>query len=67
MSSNPAPYSDFWSGALFGFMAGVVAIIFIASLVAVKFFQRNDIYDVDHWKLNVKVPFTTTWMNMGYW
>ncbi|KAF4805998.1 hypothetical protein CGCSCA5_v014825 [Colletotrichum siamense] len=30
-------------------------------------FGRNDIYDVDHWKLNVKVPFTTTWMNMGYW
>ncbi|KAH0444751.1 hypothetical protein CcaCcLH18_00409 [Colletotrichum camelliae] len=67
MFSNSTTHPDFWSGAFWGFVAGVFAITFVASLVAAKIFQRNDIYDVDHWKLNVKVPFTTTWMNMGYW
>ncbi|EQB50438.1 hypothetical protein CGLO_10125 [Colletotrichum gloeosporioides Cg-14] len=67
MFSKPTIPSDFWSGALFGFMAGVVAVVFVASVVAARLFQRKDIYDVDHWKLNVKVPFTSTWMNMGYW
>ncbi|KAF4776195.1 hypothetical protein HER10_EVM0004247 [Colletotrichum scovillei] len=33
----------------------------------ITFLRRKDVYDNDHWKLNLKVPFTTMWMNMGYW
>ena len=27
----------------------------------------GDIYGLSHWRLNIKVPAETMWMNMGYW
>ncbi|KAI3558387.1 hypothetical protein CABS02_01534, partial [Colletotrichum abscissum] len=32
---------------------------------AMRIADDFDVYDNDHWKLNLKVPFTTMWMNMG--
>ncbi|KAF9878400.1 hypothetical protein CkaCkLH20_03892 [Colletotrichum karsti] len=56
--------SDFLLGAL----SGVLFFVFITLILATLFLRKNDIYNADHWKLNVKVPFTTTmWMNLGYW
>ncbi|KAK2054313.1 hypothetical protein LY76DRAFT_686714 [Colletotrichum caudatum] len=63
-SSNLHP--EFWRGLLLGLLGSSLAVFSIAVLVALRFLQ-NDVYDNDHWKLNVKVPFTTMWMNMGYW
>ncbi|KAK1584975.1 uncharacterized protein LY79DRAFT_519756 [Colletotrichum navitas] len=59
-------YPEFWRGLLLGLFGSSLAILSIVVLVTLKFLQ-NGVYDNDHWKLNVKVPFTTMWMNMGYW
>ncbi|KAK1634202.1 hypothetical protein BDP81DRAFT_378346 [Colletotrichum phormii] len=58
---------DFWKGVLLGASGCTFTILFIILALAVPSLQRKDVYDNDHWKLNVKVPFTTMWMNMGYW
>ncbi|TKW48430.1 hypothetical protein CTA1_3152 [Colletotrichum tanaceti] len=60
-------HSDFWTGLLLGVIGSFTAIASTVALVTWKFLRRNDIYDNDHWKLNAKMPFTTMWMNMGYW
>lgn len=53
--------------ALIGFVIG----FFFAILLAVSFLllslNKFNLYDLDHWKLNIEVPFESMWMNMGYW
>ncbi|KAK2038775.1 hypothetical protein LZ31DRAFT_588155 [Colletotrichum somersetense] len=66
MINSLNPYPEFWRGLLLGLLGSSLAVFSIAVLVALKFLQK-DVYDNDHWKLNVKVPFTTMWINMGYW
>lgn len=55
-----------WDG-LIGFAIG----FFFAILLAVPFLllslYKFNLYDLDHWKLNIEVPFESMWMNMGYW
>ncbi|KAK2016474.1 hypothetical protein LZ32DRAFT_601279 [Colletotrichum eremochloae] len=60
-------HPEFWRGLLLGVFSSSLAIFSTAVLFALKFLRQNDVYDNDHWKLNAKVPFTTMWMNMGYW
>ncbi|KAF6807380.1 hypothetical protein CPLU01_15803 [Colletotrichum plurivorum] len=60
-------HSEFWSGLYLGMVAGFLLFAFTALFIAARLLRKNDIYDADHWKLNVKVPFTIMWMNMGYW
>ncbi|KAM0741501.1 hypothetical protein ACQRIT_004358 [Beauveria bassiana] len=53
---------------LFGVAAGCLATIVLALLMRlVPILRRNDIYDLAHWKLNIRVPMQPMWMNMGYW
>ncbi|KAM3471445.1 hypothetical protein MY5147_005811 [Beauveria neobassiana] len=53
---------------LFGAAAGCLATIVLALLMRlVPILRRNDIYDLAHWKLNIRVPMQPMWMNMGYW
>lgn len=52
---------------LYGTAAGCVATIFLWLVARVVSFLRNDVYDLAHWKLNVRVPMQPMWMNMGYW
>ncbi|EFQ33025.1 hypothetical protein CGRA01v4_00492 [Colletotrichum graminicola] len=59
-------HPEFWRGLFLGLFGSLLAVFSIVALVALKFLQ-NGVYDNDHWKLNVKVPSTTMWMNMGYW
>ncbi|KAK1984487.1 hypothetical protein LZ30DRAFT_431188 [Colletotrichum cereale] len=67
MRNSSDYYPDFWRGLLTGIFGSLLVVCSIVAVVALKFLRRNDVYDNDHWKLNVKVPFTTMWMNMGYW
>ncbi|OLN86237.1 hypothetical protein CCHL11_04146 [Colletotrichum chlorophyti] len=60
-------HPSFWHGALLGLVSGLLLSILGALVLAIQIFRRQDVYDNDHWKLNVKMPFTTMWMNMGYW
>ncbi|KAK1452945.1 hypothetical protein CCUS01_01962 [Colletotrichum cuscutae] len=58
---------DFWKGVLLGATGCTFIILIVTLAFTVTFLRRKDVYDHDHWKLNLKVPFTTMWMNMGYW
>ncbi|KAK6444590.1 hypothetical protein ACSS6W_007459 [Trichoderma asperelloides] len=52
---------------ILGFLAGCAAIIVVLALVAFSIIRSGDIYGLGHWKLNVKAPFPSMWMNLGYW
>lgn len=58
---------DFWKGVLLGATGCTFTILIVTLAFTITFLRRKDVYDNDHWKLNLKVPFTTMWMNMGYW
>lgn len=53
------------------FVLGLVAgAIVLPLLVIILFFivlRNSDFYGVDHWKLNMRTPFPSMWMNLGYW
>ncbi|KAM0512502.1 hypothetical protein ACHAPE_008825 [Trichoderma viride] len=52
---------------ILGFLAGCAAIIVVLALVAFSLIRSGDVYGLGHWKLNVKAPFPSMWMNLGYW
>jgi hypothetical protein len=52
---------------ILGFVAGCVAIIVLLSLAAFSLIKSSDIYGLSHWKLNLKTPFPSMWMNLGFW
>ncbi|KAF3013502.1 hypothetical protein E8E14_006648 [Neopestalotiopsis sp. 37M] len=63
-SLQTAPGSTFRDLTCFAIGFGT-ALAVIASVAIL--FRRSDIYNVDHWKLNIRLPPTSMWMNMGYW
>ncbi|KAM0257993.1 hypothetical protein ACHAQJ_004036 [Trichoderma viride] len=52
---------------ILGFVAGCLAIIVLLTLVAFSLIKSGDIYGLGHWKLNLKTPFPSMWMNLGFW
>ncbi|KAK4183717.1 hypothetical protein QBC35DRAFT_525942 [Podospora australis] len=42
------------------FVAIVIITLFLLS-------STGGLYDLDHWKLNLRMPVPSMWMNMGYW
>lgn len=52
---------------LLGAGAGCLATILLLLLGRLISSLRSDVYDLGHWKLNVRVPMQPMWMNMGYW
>ncbi|OHW98474.1 hypothetical protein CSPAE12_02893 [Colletotrichum incanum] len=67
MTSSSDFHPEFWKGLLWGLFGSSLAICLIVVLIGFVFLRQHDVYDNDHWKLNIKVPFSTMWMNMGYW
>jgi hypothetical protein len=61
-------HKHFSNGLYAGFLFGLLSTLLFA-LIAGRLLRRpkRDVYDLDHWKLNVNVPFDSMWMNMGYW
>lgn len=53
--------------ALTGFVIGFFFAILLAVLFLILSANKFNLYDLDHWKLNLEVPFESMWMNMGYW
>lgn len=49
------------------FFGGFIAAILILAIGGITALRKSDVYGLGHWKLNVKMPFTTMWMNLGYW
>lgn len=52
---------------LLGFLAGCAAIVVVLALAAFSLIKSGDVYGLGHWKLNVRAPFPSMWMNLGYW
>lgn len=54
---------DFLTGAAAGCLATVILLL----IMRIISLLRVNIYDLAHWKLNIRVPMQPMWMNMGYW
>lgn len=50
-----------------GFIAGCLTIIVLLALAAFSLIRSGDIYGLGHWKLNLRTPFPSMWMNLGFW
>ncbi|KXX75035.1 LPS-assembly protein LptD [Madurella mycetomatis] len=50
-----------------GFLTGVAAALILVTVIAVFFLCSGNMYDLDHWKLNIRTPLPSMWMNLGYW
>ncbi|KAK5991749.1 hypothetical protein PT974_07783 [Cladobotryum mycophilum] len=53
------------------FVKGVAVGMFLMLLIKLTLelfsFSKRDIYDLQHWKLNIRLPLGSLWMNLGYW
>ncbi|PKK43770.1 hypothetical protein CI102_10058 [Trichoderma harzianum] len=58
-----------WSSSDFivGFIAGCLTIIVLLAIAAFSLTRTADIYGLGHWKLNVRTPLPSMWMNLGFW
>ncbi|KAL7942728.1 hypothetical protein V8C42DRAFT_331747 [Trichoderma barbatum] len=61
------PWPSSASGFAIGFIAGCLTIIVLLALVAFSLTRSGDIYGLGHWRLNVRAPFPSMWMNLGFW
>lgn len=50
-----------------GIVVGVVATLVLSAAVFVAVLRMSDIYSLGHWKLNLRTPMNSMWMNLGYW
>ncbi|PHH79941.1 hypothetical protein CDD80_3393 [Ophiocordyceps camponoti-rufipedis] len=50
-----------------GIVVGVVGVALLAAAGAVMMLRASAAYSLGHWKLNLKTPMDTMWMNLGYW
>ncbi|KAL7788608.1 hypothetical protein V8C37DRAFT_387974 [Trichoderma ceciliae] len=60
---GPSATSEF----TLGFLAGCVTVAVLLALAAFSLLWSGDIYGLGHWKLNLKTPFPSMWMNLGFW
>lgn len=49
------------------FVGGFFAAVLVIMAATFTFMRLSDVYGLGHWKLNVKMPLSTMWMNLGYW
>jgi hypothetical protein len=49
------------------FIGGLLTATILIMLGTFAFMRTSDVYGLGHWKLNVKMPLATMWMNLGYW
>ncbi|POR37068.1 Uncharacterized protein TPAR_02731 [Tolypocladium paradoxum] len=50
-----------------GVVVGAVGALVLSAAVFVAVLRTTDIYSLGHWKLNLRTPFSSMWMNLGYW
>ncbi|KAL7932867.1 hypothetical protein V8C35DRAFT_305697 [Trichoderma chlorosporum] len=50
-----------------GFIAGCLTVVVLLALAAFSLARTGDIYGLGHWKLNLRTPFPSMWMNLGFW
>lgn len=50
-----------------GIVVGVVAALVIGAVIFATVLRMSDVYSLGHWKLNLRTPLSSMWMNLGYW
>ncbi|RDA89747.1 hypothetical protein CP533_2928 [Ophiocordyceps camponoti-saundersi (nom. inval.)] len=50
-----------------GIVVGVVFSALLAGGIAFTVLRASAAYNLGHWKLNLKTPLDTMWMNLGFW
>lgn len=51
-----------------GILTGCVITVVLLLIGFWALSRTNDtIYGLGHWKLSVRTPFESMWMNLGYW
>lgn len=55
------------SGFATGFIWGIIFTIVVVGLIGTTILHKSDIYGLGHWKLNIRSPPPSMWMNVGYW
>ncbi|KAG6010404.1 hypothetical protein E4U21_006968 [Claviceps maximensis] len=45
---------------------GAIAVAFL-SIGAFVLLRSSNKYNLEHWKLNIRTPFPSMWMNLGFW
>ncbi|OAA51819.1 hypothetical protein NOR_00412 [Metarhizium rileyi] len=61
--------SDFFSPRDFvlGIVAGSLIAVALISVGTFMFLRTSGVYSLGHWKLNLRTPFQSMWMNLGFW
>ncbi|PHH60129.1 hypothetical protein CDD81_2087 [Ophiocordyceps australis] len=54
---------SFGLGIVVGFLVALALAVVLAAIVL----RTRDVYSLGHWKLNVRTPLRSMWMNLGYW
>ncbi|EEY16221.1 predicted protein [Verticillium alfalfae VaMs.102] len=52
---------------LTGFLGGMIFAVLLALVLGVTALRMTDHYGLGHWKLNLRTPLSSMWMNVGYW
>ncbi|KAF3353980.1 hypothetical protein VdG1_07879 [Verticillium dahliae VDG1] len=52
---------------LTGFLGGIIFAVLLALVLGVTALRMTDHYGLGHWKLNLRTPLSSMWMNVGYW
>ncbi|KAM5344318.1 hypothetical protein ACJ41O_012855 [Fusarium nematophilum] len=50
-----------------GLVAGIMLTVAVTGFVGITVMRMSDIYGLGHWKLNIRTPPQSMWMNVGYW
>lgn len=50
-----------------GVLTGAAAALLLAVVGLAAVLRSSDLYGLGHWKLNLRTPLASMWMNLGYW
>ncbi|EQL04225.1 hypothetical protein G6O67_004990 [Ophiocordyceps sinensis] len=50
-----------------GVVVGTVAALVLGAIAFAAVLRSSNLYSLGHWKLNVRTPLPSMWMNLGYW
>ncbi|KAM0326355.1 hypothetical protein ACHAQA_006957 [Verticillium albo-atrum] len=50
-----------------GFIGGLIFACLLALVLGITVMRATDHYGLGHWKLNLRTPLSSMWMNVGYW
>lgn len=50
-----------------GVIVGAIGALVLGAAAIAAVLRSTNLYSLGHWKLNVRAPLDSMWMNLGYW